>query len=385
MKALYINTTEQLKELCQRLQDCEWLAIDTEFMREKTYYPQLCLLQIGTPEITACIDPLAIEDLSPVLDLIYKPTMTKVFHAGGQDLEIFYHLRDALPAPVFDTQIAAPLLGFPEQAGYARLVEDIVGVSLKKTHTRADWSHRPLSEAQLEYAADDVVYLCQIYKVLLEKLSEKGRLDWLKDDFSQLSDITRYQNPPEKAWLRVKAARKLRSSQLATLQALAAWREQQAQKENLPRGWLIKDDVMADIARQQPGTAEELGRIRGLGERTIKRRSEVILNIINSNRKSVPDAMPGYTKMAKPSTAQEAVIDLLNAVVHFRADEHQLNPAQLVSRKQLQQIVLGESTSDLLKGWQGKLIGQELEAAMNGDLSLSVKDGALVLIDKSES
>ncbi len=382
METLYIDTTEKLIELCQRLQSCEWLALDTEFMREKTYYPQLCLLQIGTPEMTACIDPLAISDLGPVLDLIYNPNITKVLHAAGQDMEIFYHLRGSLPGPVFDTQIAAPLLGYPEQAGYARLVEDILGIHLKKSHTRADWSHRPLSDAQLEYAADDVVYLCQIYSVLHQKLIQRGRLEWLQDDFSVLCDPARYSNPPAKAWRRVKAAHKLRGSQLGTLQALAAWREQCAQQENLPRGWLVKDDVMVDMARQQPANIESLGRIRGLGERTLKRRSDALLKIINDNRNAKPEALPDYIRAAKPSVEQEAVIDLLNAVVHFRAAEHQLNPVQLASRKHLQQMVLGEQTSELMNGWRRKLIGEELQAVLKGQCYLTIKDGALSIAAK---
>jgi len=379
METLYIDTSEKLLELCQRLQSCEWLALDTEFMREKTYYPQLCLLQIGTPEMTACIDPLAIDNMQPVLDLIYNPDITKVLHACGQDMEIFYHLRGSLPGPVFDTQIAAPLLGFAEQAGYARLVEDILGVQLKKSHTRADWSHRPLSNAQLEYAADDVVYLCQIYTVLRDKLFQRGRLDWLQDDFLGLSDPGRYSNPPEKAWRRVKAAHKLRGSQLATLQAFAAWREECAQQENLPRGWLVKDDVMVDIAKQQPVNVEELARIRGLGERTLKRRSDAILKIIQNNRDSKPEAMPDYVRSAKPSVEQEAVIDLLNAVVHVRAAEHQLNPVQLASRKQLQKMVQGEQALELMNGWRRKLIGEELQAVLKGKRHLHIKDGALTI------
>jgi ribonuclease D len=379
MEILYIDTAVKLHELCQQLHGSKWLALDTEFMREKTYYPQLCLLQIGTPEITACVDPLALGDLGPLLDLLYDPGITKVMHAGGQDMEIFFHLRGELPKPVFDTQIAAPLLGFPEQAAYARLVEDILGVHLQKTHTRADWSHRPLSPAQLEYAADDVIYLCRLYVHLRDKLTQRGRLDWLNEDFDSLCDAGRYNNPPALAWQRVKAARKLRGAQLAILQGLAEWREQLAQQEDMPRGWLIKDDVLADIARQQPKNLAELGRIRGLNERTVKRRGDNILTIIRQGSDRQPQALPDYVKSAKPTVEQEAIVDLLNAVVHLRAAQQQLNPAQLASHKELQRLVLGEHDLHILNGWRRQLIGEELQAVLAGDRHLGIKDGKLTI------
>ncbi len=382
MNTLYIDTIEKLHDLCAQLQGSEWLALDTEFMREKTYYPKLCLLQVGTPDLTACIDPLALPDLGPLLDLIYDPAITKVMHAGGQDMEIFYHLRGDVPKPIFDTQIAAPLLGHPEQAAYARLVEDILSVHLKKTHTRADWSHRPLSPAQIEYAADDVIYLCRLYAHLRQKLDERGRLEWLRDDFDSLTDADRYQNPPAQAWKRVKAARKLRAAPLAILQALAEWREQLVQQEDIPRGWLIKDDVLADIARQGPANMAELGRIRGLHERTVKQRGDSILQIIKQHGNSKPQAMPDYVKSAKPTVEQEAIVDLLNAVVHLRAAQQQLNPAQLASHKDLQRLVLGEKEIRILQGWRRQLIGDELQAVLAGERYLGVSDGELVISDK---
>jgi len=385
MNILYIDTTKKLIDLCQQLQACDWLALDTEFMREKTYYPKLCLLQVGTPEITACIDPLSIDDLDPILKLIYDPGMVKVMHACGQDMECFYHLRGDLPTQVFDTQVAAPLLGYPEQAGYARLVEDILGVRLKKSHTRADWSHRPLSAAQLEYAADDVVYLCRLYTHLHDQLSQRGRLDWLQSDFVSLSDSSRYENPPTLAWRRIKAAQKLRGKQLAILQALAAWRETTAQKDNIPRGWLIKDDVLGDIARQQPTNMEELSRIRGLNEGTLKRRADKILKVISDSRNNTPEALPAYTRALKPSVEQEALVELLSAVVHLRAAEQTLNPAQLASRKELQRLVMGDNELDIMQGWRRKLIGEELQSVLTGERQLHIQDGSLKVLERDVS
>jgi ribonuclease D len=383
MNTEYIETTEQLQDLCDRLSGAEWLALDTEFMRESTYYPKLCLLQVGTPEITACIDPIALPDLDPFLDLMYREDIIKVMHAGGQDMEIFYHLRGSLPAPIFDTQVAAPLLGFQEQAGYARLVEEIAGVHLSKSHTRADWSHRPLSEAQIQYAADDVVYLCQVYTHLRDELTRRGRMEWLKDEFAALSDPSRYINPPEKAWRRVKATNKLRGATLSIIQSLAAWREEVAQKENRPRGWLIKDDVMVDLARQKPAGLPELGRIRGLNERTCKRFGEHILSIIQDAGQKKPDPLPAYVKAAKPTVNQLAIVDMLNAIVHLRAAEQELNPAQLAPRKALESLVMGKDEEiAVLQGWRKNLIGDELQSVLRGEKCLVIQDNHLVLESK---
>jgi ribonuclease D len=379
MQTLYIDTPEKLHDLCWRLADAEWLALDTEFMRETTYYPRLCLLQVGTPEVTACVDPLALPDIEPLAKLIYDPAVTKVMHACSQDMEIFYHLRGTLPAPVFDTQLAAPLLGHPEQAGYGRLVEDVLGVRLAKTHTRTDWSHRPLSQAQLAYAADDVIYLGRLYVNLREELKRRGRLEWLAEDFAALSDSARYENPPELAWRRVKAAYKLRGSELAVVQALAAWRERTAQTENKPRGRLMKDDVLIDMARQKPGGRDQLGRIRGLHERSLKRYGDELLALIREFKQRTPEPLPAYVKAEDLSPEQEALADLLNAVVHLRAAEQALNPAQLAPHKALRRLVLGHEDTEVLRGWRRRLIGEELQAVLRGERSLSVVDGRLAV------
>lgn len=179
----YINTPDQLAKLCEQIKKETWLALDTEFLREKTYYPKFCLLQIATPEWVACVDPIALPKLDVLFEAIYNPAIVKVFHSCRQDLEIFFQWTGQLPSPIFDTQVAAPLLGFQDNPGYAMLVSSLLSVNLNKAHTRADWSKRPLTEAELEYAADDVIYLCQIYQIMVQKLTALGRIDWLKNDF----------------------------------------------------------------------------------------------------------------------------------------------------------------------------------------------------------
>lgn len=375
MEFTYITRPEALQDLCQRLATAPWVALDTEFMREKTYYPQLCLLQLATPDWAACVDPLADLDLAPLYAQLYREDLTKVFHAAGQDLEIFYHRHDRLPTPLFDTQLAAPVLGYADQIGYGNLVAEVLGERLEKAHSRADWSRRPLSEEQLRYAADDVIHLARMYPVLCERLGELGRLDWLAEDFAALADPARYAVAPEQAWQRVKGAERYRGAQLAVLQALAAWRETTAQARDLPRGWLLKDDALLDIARHQPKDLEALGRIRGLQERFLKSHGTALLALIESarQRKPEPDTRPQRPERLSP--AEEAVADLLMAVVRLRGMEQSLHPSVLASRKDLARLIQGDADTPLLHGWRRTLIGAELQAILQGERTLRVEQG----------
>ncbi|MFN2339126.1 MAG: ribonuclease D [Gammaproteobacteria bacterium] len=375
MHYTYITSPETLQELCQGLESVPWVALDTEFMREKTYYPQLCLLQLATPDWAACVDPLADLDLAPLYEQLYRADLTKVFHAAGQDLEILYHLHGRLPAPLFDTQLAAPVLGYADQIGYGNLVAEVLGEQLEKAHSRADWSRRPLSKEQLRYAADDVIYLARLYPVLLERLGKQGRLAWLAEDFEALADAGRYASPPELAWQRVKGAERYKGAQLSVLQALAAWRETTAQGRDLPRGWLLKDDAMLDIARHQPKNLDALGRIRGMQERFVKSHGTALLDLIESARQRKPEPDTRTQRPERLSAAEEAVADLLMAVVRLRGMEHSLHPSVLASRKDLARLIQGDEGAPLLQGWRRALIGAELRAILNGGRVLSVDQG----------
>jgi ribonuclease D len=375
----YIDTPPALGALCEELRDNPWLTLDTEFLREKTYYPGLCLLQVATPRLVACIDPLALEDLSPLLDVIYDEGITKVMHAARQDMEIFYHLRNTLPSPVFDTQIAALLLGFPDQIGYGNLVRETLGVEIEKLHTRTDWSRRPLSEAQIRYAAEDVHYLAQVYRHLLEKLTELGRLDWLSEDFARLTRVELYRNDPAQAWLKVRGGSRLKGAALAVLQALAGWRETVARELDRPRGWLLRDDDLIEIARHQPRTLEALGDIRGLHERFIARHGERLLELVAESRQRTPQSLPSTERYLRLTPMQEALVDALMAVVRVCAAENALNPAVLASRKQLEQLACGAPDSEVLHGWRGRLAGRRLQALLAGELGLYARNGAIEL------
>lgn len=373
----YIDSLSELQEFCGAVKNAPWLAVDTEFLREKTYFPKFCLLQIASADKVACIDPLALESLQPVADLLFDPAITKVFHAGRQDLEIFFHLWGKLPAPIFDTQIAAPLIGLPEQISYAGLISELLGVSLGKGHTRTDWSLRPLAEAQLRYAADDVVHLGTAYLKLRRQLEALGRLDWPESDFAALLDPKLYENASDQAWQRIGGHYQLQPPQLAVLQALASWREDNARQQDIPRSWLVKDEVLFDLARLQPTNADKFKLIRGLEERTLKRYGSQLCRIIEEAKHRPPPAVSLKSRPAKKTPEQEALLDVLTAVVRLRAARHTLNPAVLAGRKDLEQLMEDPEQSKLLQGWRQAMAGAELEALLQGKRQLRVIDGRL--------
>jgi ribonuclease D len=376
---LYVDNRADLDSLIGKLKACRWLALDSEFLREKTYFPKLCLLQVATPELVACIDPFAFGELEPLLDRIYDPGTLKVLHAARQDLEILYHLCGDVPKPVFDTQLAAPLLGLADQIGYAALADQILGVHLPKGHARTDWTQRPLPEAQLRYAADDVRYLALLYPRMREELASRGRLVWLEDDFARLSDPEQYRPDPELAWRRLPGTDRLRGQQLAVLQALAAWREASAQREDRPRGWLMRDGDLLNIARLCPRTRAQLHTLRGPPRQMLERYGEQILELVRTASSRPPPSLPARRPSRSLSPAQGAVVEALMAVVHLRGAEQALHPSALASRKDLQRLVLGERDLDLLRGWRRKIVGEDLCATLGGELELRVVAGKLQL------
>jgi ribonuclease D len=379
MQELFVDTPEGLAALCERLRGEPVLAVDTEFLREKTYYAQLCLLQIAGEDIIACVDPLALKDhLGPLLDVLYDTSITKVMHSARQDLEIFFDLRGALPRPLFDTQVAATLLGFADQVGYAPLVKDMEGVELDKAHTRTDWSQRPLDDEQVSYAADDVRYLLSIYRKQRARLESMGRLAWLQKDFDELTDIALYAPPESELWKRVRGTQKLGRSQLAVLQALTEWREREAKRANRPRRWILKDEVMVDIARRGPQSREELEKIRDLEAKTLQRHGDALLGVIREAKESPESQWPSRPEYRRLEPAQEGLVDLLMALVRTRGAEKAVSPALLASRAELEALVSGDRDCHVLHGWRSEVVGAELLAVLNGEVAVRVVDGRLV-------
>ena len=379
MTIQYINRPEQLPLLCEQINQEPWVALDTEFLREKTYYPKFCLLQIAAPGWVACIDPLAIDDLSPLFEAIYNPNIVKVLHSCRQDLEIFYQITGRIPEPIFDTQIAAPLLGFQENPGYAMLVSSFLNVNLNKAHTRTDWSERPLSQDQIQYAADDVIYLCKIYTKMCEQLEKLGRLNWLDSDFALLNDPELYQLSPENAWLKVRGKNKLTGRQLSILQSLTEWREQAAQTENKPRNWLFPDDMLLELAKLQPVNLADLSKIRNINERSVNRYGKILCELIDAARQRLPKPLKEKDRPIKKTPQHEAVMDVLNALVRIRAEENSLNPVILATRKDLEQLLFGEEDCPLLHGWRYKMAGKELQGLLQGQYSLSLTPDAVMI------
>jgi len=364
----YIDTASELEALCGKLGSASWIAIDTEFMREKTYYAQLCLIQVGAQDLIACIDPLAIADLSPLYRLLANNSIVKVMHSCHQDMEILYQSWGQLPDPVFDTQIAAPLLGYPQQMGYARLVEELLGVQLEKGQTRSDWSRRPLSRAQLDYAADDVIYLERIYERMHDDLEKRHRLDWLQEDFARLSQPGRYEQPPENAWQRIRSAQRLRPRQLNVLKAFAGWRETVARTRDIPRNWILRDEVLVEMSTRAPQDMDALQDINGLSPKALDRYGDRFISLIRQALDmpvSAPVAPP--RRVPKLDKRDEARLEALLKIVERSAEENDIHASALTSRKELSRLILGEKDIGLLSGWKKSIVGNELLDFLNQD------------------
>jgi ribonuclease D len=378
----YINNQHDLLALCDELAVSPWLVLDTEFIREKTYYPQLCLLQVGAPGTLACIDTLAVKDLSCFFELLAKPNCIKVFHAAGQDLEIFYHLDGRLPQPVFDTQLAAAFLGHGEQIGYANLVKELLKVQLEKTHTRTDWSRRPLSAGQIDYALDDVRYLRDIYLLLRQALISTGRLSWVEEDSKFLTQPERYRPDPDRAWQRIKSANKLRGVKLNILKHLAAWREREAISQNKPKRWVLSDDHLLTVAQQAPKNREQLAQQRDFTPGLVERYAQDLLGLIDTALKEPKELWPETENHRKPTMQQEATADMVNAVIRIKAAEHSITPQLLATRDHIHQLLIGERDVPLLQGWRMQLAGQAVLDIMEGKTQLAYIENTPTLIPK---
>jgi ribonuclease D len=376
----FVDDVDTLITLCEDIRDSEWIALDTEFIREKTYFPKLCLVQVCNGKVAACIDPLALDNFQPLLDVLYDGRILKVLHAARQDLEIFLHDYRQIPLPVFDTQPAAALLGHGDQIGYANLVKQLLHVELPKDQSRTDWSRRPLDESQRRYALDDVIYLGELYLHMRGHLFDKERLQWLAADFAPLADPQTYYPEPRSMWQRVKGRQGLRGRQLAVLQVLAGWREAEARRRDLPRKWILKDDVMVELSRRQPRDLNGLAKIRGFEPGHIRREGEAVLDLIAQGARRPREEWPVDPGRSMPLDAQqEAMVDLLSAALRLIADEHQLSPMAIGSRKDLEKLVRGASDSDLLSGWRHSVAGQRLVAVMAGERSVVVRNGVPAL------
>jgi len=378
---LYIRDIESLADAIETLLSAPVVAVDTEFMRERTYYARLCLVQLGTAEESFVVDALALEGkLGPLARLLTAPHIVKVVHAGSQDVETLLRATGSTVAPVFDTQIAATLAGFPAQVGYAQLVKELLGVHVDKSDTFSDWAARPLTQEQIEYAEADVRYLPQLYERLRDQLEREGRLAWLAEEFEQLADPQTYEADPREQYRRVKRAPSLDRRGLAVLRELAAWRETEAQRRDIPKRWLISDESLVEIARRTPDSAAEISKIRGVSDKVAARNGAALIAAVRAGQAVAEDELPQLPRKDRIPSSAQAVADLLSAVLRVRAREHNVAATLLASRDELERFAAGERDGHpLCCGWRHTLVGAELAAIADGVMAVRVVDGRLAV------
>jgi len=362
--ATLVTTPEQLDTAVFRLNAARRFAIDTEFMRERTYSPQLCLVQVASDTDCYLVDPLAGLELAPLFEALADRTKPKILHAARQDLEVILNASGHVPGPVFDTQVAAALLGLPPQVGYADLVARQLGHSIDKAQTRTDWSRRPLSQAQLAYAADDVHHLLQLHTELAAALESQGRAAWNGEDCAALEDPGLYRTDPADAWRRLKGLGRLRPAEQAVARALAAWREQRAIASDKPRGWILSDDALYALATISPATTGDLEQVRALPPATVRKRGDELLALIRTARASGRD-VDAAPAPQRPTPEQTQRIVKLQQRLKDVAAGLGISPEVLATRRDVEGMVLGSpERSPLLRGWRREVIGLQLLALL---------------------
>lgn len=356
-----IHQQTELDAFCSEASTQDWLVLDTEFMRVKNYYPQLCLIQVATQDRVTCIDPLGPLDLDPLFNLINNNSIIKVFHSAGQDLEVLNQYSGQIPQPIFDTQIAAMLTGASDQIGYAALVEEMLNVKLTKSQTRTDWTKRPLSRPQLAYAVDDVRYLREIFLRQIDTLETLGRRSWLVEECTAAVQPNRFFNQPDKLLSKVKGARNLSGREQATVRQLAVLRESIAQQKNLPRKWVLPDQALLDLAQSHANHVDDLASISSLSSRQISTFGEKILGQLKSARSCPETEWPKHTPPGSLPPTQTQAIKLIQKLLREISQQHNLSPTLLASRKELEHLVQGETDIRLLQGWRYQLAGRAVE------------------------
>lgn len=377
---LYVREASELENLVRSLKGAPVLAVDTEFIRERTYWARLCLVQVATDDVCAIIDPIAIEDLSPLWEVLTDPETLKVLHAGIQDLEIFWRAMGRTASPVFDTQIAATIAGFPQQVGYGAIVKELLGVELDKSDTYTDWARRPLSDTQVAYALNDVRYLPDVYRALVERLDNHGRMPWLAADFARLEDPATFDLDPEQHFRRLKRLSSLNRRQLGVLQKVAAWRENEARRRDIPRRWVVGDEALIEIARRAPATRDEVMALRGVTDKLQRGAVPGVLAAVADGVAMAEEDMPRLDKRRRRPADIDGAIDLMVALVRVRANQHDVAVPLLASRDELECLAAGDrETSPLLEGWRRAMIGEELVELLDGHISLALVDGVLTV------
>jgi len=377
-----IADSAELAAFCKRQATAEFITVDTEFMRDSTYWPKLCLAQVGGPQEAAAIDTLAPDiDLAPLLELMKNPKVLKVFHSARQDLEIFFLLMDALPEPIFDSQVAAMVCGFGDSVGYDKLVRKLTGKHIDKSKRFTDWSRRPLKQGQIDYALSDVVHLRPVYEKLRRQVENRARTAWLDEEMAVLNSPDTYRLEPETAWRRLKT-RSASPRYLALLRALAAWREAEAQRRDVPRNRVLRDEQLFDIAAHHPATAEELSHTRGFSQEAARGRiGQAILAALEEGL-AVPEA---DCPVPPPQRDQPAglgpLVDLLKVLLKLQCERHDVAQKLVASVADLERIAADDDAEvRALTGWRREVFGKEALALKQGRLALGMAGKSLSLV-----
>jgi ribonuclease D len=372
-----ITSTPALEALCRKLAASDHVTVDTEFLREQTFWPQLCLIQLAGPDAEAIVDPMHPGlDLAPFYALMADPNVVKVFHAARQDIEIVFTKTGGVPNPVFDTQVAAMVCGFGESISYVNLVKRISGADIDKSSRFTDWSRRPLSDKQLDYALGDVTHLRDVYKFLKAELEHTGRTGWLAEEMATLTNPETYDTNPDRAWQRLKLRVKGKKS-LAVLVELAAWRERLAQSQDVPRGRILRDDALYDIANQMPVTAEALGQLRTLSDGFGRSaRAREIIDAVKAGLARDTKSLPKLERSEQLSAEASATLELLKVLLKSAAAEHRVAPRMIADSDALELLAIeGEPDIPALQGWRRKLFGEDALRLKRGELALTLVKG----------
>ena len=380
-----ITTTDDLATACARMAKHPFVTVDTEFLRETTYYPLLCVAQMASPEETVVIDALATGlDLTPFFALMANEGVIKVFHAARQDLEIVWNMAKTIPHPIVDTQVAAMVLGYGDSISYDQLVQRVTGDTLDKSHRFTDWTRRPLSDAQITYAISDVTHLRDVYLKLAADLEKRGRSNWVEAEMEVLTSPETYRADPERAWERLKS-RVRKPKELAVLMEVAAWREREAQTRDVPRGRVIKDEVIGDIAVQAPSTIERLGQLRSLPKGFERSRwGEQIVEAVKRGLERDQKALPRLERF-KPAPNGAATVELLKVLLRMTAERHGVAAKIIATVDDLDRIAASdEADVPALKGWRRELFGDKALALKHGRLALAIDRGRVVTVEKNQ-
>lgn len=383
MAVMLITSTHDLTSACSRLAKAQFVTVDTEFLRETTFWPKLCLVQLADDEQAYAVDALAPGiDLKPLFDLMADEQVLKVFHAGRQDIEIMWHLAKMIPHPVFDTQVAAMVLGYGDSVSYDQLVQRITGTVLDKSSRFTDWSRRPLSEAQLTYALADVTHLRAVYRRLAEDLEKRKRGGWVSEEMDILTSPDTYRQAPEDAWKRIKA-RLRKPRDIAVLMEVAAWRESEAQTRDVPRSRIVKDEILAEIALRAPATVEALGALRGVpnGFERSKSGGEIIAAVQRGIERD-PATLPKIERDRPPPNGSGATVELLRVLLKMISEKEGVAPKILATTDDLEKIAADDNAGvPALHGWRRELFGEKALGLKRGELALGLRKGRVSTVD----